>query len=82
MILNINVGFLGHVDSGKTTIVKKISAFGSTAAFDKSPQSFDRKITLDLGFSGLLLDEVPESIKKVDPRYEKLNFTFVDCPGE
>ena len=33
-ILNINVGILGHVDSGKTSLSKMISSISSTASFD------------------------------------------------
>jgi selenocysteine-specific elongation factor len=50
-ILNFNVGVLGHVDSGKTSLAKALSTVSSTAAFDKNPQSRERGITLDLGFS-------------------------------
>eukprot|EP00592_Proboscia_alata_P028858 CAMPEP_0194432570 /NCGR_PEP_ID=MMETSP0176-20130528/71299_1 /TAXON_ID=216777 /ORGANISM="Proboscia alata, Strain PI-D3" /LENGTH=75 /DNA_ID=CAMNT_0039248963 /DNA_START=70 /DNA_END=294 /DNA_ORIENTATION=+ len=38
-VLNINVGVLGHVDSGKTSLVKTLSTLLSTAALDKSSQS-------------------------------------------
>jgi selenocysteine-specific elongation factor len=50
-ILNINVGVLGHVDSGKTSLSKALSTVASTACFDKNPQSQERGITIDLGFS-------------------------------
>lgn len=36
--VNINVGILGHVDSGKTSLVKALSTVLSTAALDKHPQ--------------------------------------------
>lgn len=79
MPLNINVGLLGHVDSGKTSLSKALSKISSTAAFDKNPQSQERGITLDLGFSALTLD-APEAVKnKSDDN--SLVFTFVDCPG-
>lgn len=78
MPLNINVGLLGHVDSGKTSLSKTLSQISSTAAFDKNPQSQERGITLDLGFSALTL-ESPESLKKKHD--DGLVFTFVDCPG-
>ena len=48
-VLNVNVGVLGHVDSGKTSLVKALSTSLSTAALDKNPQSQLRGITLDLG---------------------------------
>jgi translation initiation factor 2 gamma subunit (eIF-2gamma) len=50
-ILNVNVGVLGHVDSGKTSLSKALSTVASTACFDKNPQSKERGITIDLGFS-------------------------------
>lgn len=37
--LNFNIGMLGHVDSGKTSLSKALSSVASTAAFDKNPQS-------------------------------------------
>ena len=85
-ILNINIGILGHVDSGKTTLSKLLSSIASTAAFDKNPQSKERGITLDLGFSALYL-KTPISLKKYYPNNIKLNksdfiqITIVDCPG-
>lgn len=85
-LYNVNVGVLGHVDSGKTSLGKCAAAWRhsrdfhrpalaawlhppwtyptcalpavaalsttlSTAALDKHPQSRERGITLDLGFS-------------------------------
>ena len=84
--LNINIGILGHVDSGKTSLSKLLSSIASTAAFDKNPQSKERGITLDLGFSALYL-KTPISLKKYFPNNIKLNksdfiqITIVDCPG-
>lgn len=52
MTLNINVGLLGHVDSGKTSLSKALSKISSTAAFDKNPQSQQRgEIALILIFN-------------------------------
>jgi small GTP-binding protein len=62
-ILNINVGVLGHVDTGKTSLVKTLSSVLSTAALDKSKQSRARGITLDLGFSAFLLP-LPDHLKR------------------
>lgn len=77
-ILNFNVGVLGHVDSGKTSLAKALSTVASTACFDKNPQSKERGITIDLGFSSFLVDP-SDSIR--DAGYEKTQFTLVDCPG-
>ncbi|XP_036330932.1 selenocysteine-specific elongation factor [Rhagoletis pomonella] len=80
MIININIGLLGHVDSGKTTLARALSTIASTAAFDKNPQSQERGITLDLGFSAVVV-EAPASLKCISPQVEQVQFTFVDCPG-
>lgn len=79
-MFNINVGLLGHVDSGKTTLARALSAISSTAAFDKNPQSQERGITLDLGFSALQI-EMPEHLKNLTNNCNQLQYTFVDCPG-
>uniref|UniRef100_A0A0P4WG20 Selenocysteine-specific elongation factor n=1 Tax=Scylla olivacea TaxID=85551 RepID=A0A0P4WG20_SCYOL len=76
--LNFNVGVLGHVDSGKTSLAKALSTVASTACFDKNPQSKERGITIDLGFSSFVV-EAPEHVQAGG--YEKLQFTLVDCPG-
>ncbi|MES1919512.1 hypothetical protein MHBO_001330 [Bonamia ostreae] len=68
-ITNVNIGLFGHVDSGKTSLSKLISTHKSTAAFDKSNQSQERKITLDLGFSSVIFLK------------ERVQVTLVDCPG-
>jgi selenocysteine-specific elongation factor len=64
---NINIGLMGHVDAGKTTLARLLSTHASTACFDRSPQSQSRGITLDLGFSSLSISS--------------RQFTLVDCPG-
>lgn len=82
-ILNLNVGVLGHVDSGKTSLVKTLSTLLSTAALDKSSQSRQRGITLDLGFSAFLM-QLPPSISELKcftDMYDLLQVTLVDCPG-
>mmetsp|Transcript_19374 Transcript_19374/g.28679 ORF Transcript_19374/g.28679 Transcript_19374/m.28679 type:complete len:714 (+) Transcript_19374:61-2202(+) len=79
-VLNVNVGVLGHVDSGKTSLVKTLSTLLSTAALDKSKQSRQRGMTLDLGFSCFFLD-VPTHLAEKYPEKSKLQMTLVDCPG-
>ncbi|KAK4877763.1 hypothetical protein RN001_010269 [Aquatica leii] len=78
-MLNLNIGILGHVDSGKTTLAKALSQVASTAAFDKNPQSKERGITLDLGFSSFTVS-TPEHLKTKESS-EEIQFTLVDCPG-
>ena len=49
-ILNFNIGVLGHVDSGKTSLSKGLSTIASTAAFDKNPGIY--LVFLSIIFSG------------------------------
>lgn len=80
-MLNLNIGILGHVDSGKTSLAKALSTTSSTAAFDKNPQSQERGITIDLGFSSVTVD-LPNHLKgNKEYNWKYLQFTFVDCPG-
>lgn len=79
-ILNFNIGVLGHIDSGKTSLSKALSTIASTASFDKNPQSQERGITLDLGFSSFTVD-VPDHVKSENSQYDSLQYTLVDCPG-
>ncbi|XP_074200281.1 selenocysteine-specific elongation factor isoform X2 [Camelus bactrianus] len=87
--LNVNVGVLGHIDSGKTALARALSTTASTAAFDKQPQSRERGITLDLGFScfsvplpARLRPALPGADADAEPGAEpRLQVTLVDCPG-
>jgi len=79
-ILNFNVGVLGHVDSGKTSLSKALSTVASTAAFDKNPQSKERGITLDLGFSSFAVP-LPAHLASAECDYSDVQYTLVDCPG-
>lgn len=55
-----------------------MSTVTSTAAFDKNPQSRERGITLDLGFSSF---SIPVPSHLVSSGFERVQFTLVDCPG-
>ena len=56
---------------------KSLSTIASTAAFDKNPQSKERGITLDLGFSSFQVD----SPLHISDAYNSIQYTLVDCPG-
>lgn len=49
----------------------------STASFDKNPQSQERGITIDLGFSSFCAPLPPH----LRSQFDNLQFTLVDCPG-
>ena len=78
--INFNIGVLGHVDSGKTSLSKALSTVASTACFDKNPQSKERGITLDLGFSSFSVD-TPARLKECGVECDTIQYTLVDCPG-
>lgn len=59
--------------------VAALSTKFSTAALDKHPQSKERGITLDLGFSCFILP-MPRHLK-AQLLQTQLQFTLVDCPG-
>jgi len=63
----VHVGLFGHIDSGKTAIAAVLSEIISTAGIDAHPQSKERGITIDLGFTSFILD--------------KYLVTLVDGPG-
>ncbi|MFO8020346.1 MAG: GTP-binding protein [Promethearchaeia archaeon] len=53
----INFGLFGHIDSGKTAVASVLSEIISTAGIDAHPQSKERGITIDIGFTSFLMDE-------------------------
>ena len=63
----INVGIVGHIDHGKTTLLSKIT--GKFA--DTHSEELKRGITIKLGYADIILE------KKGKKKY----VSFVDCPG-
>ncbi len=70
---HMNIGTLGHIDHGKTTLVRGIlNAFASDAAvmidkLDKDPESRKKSITI--------------SVAHVEFETENRHYALVDCPG-
>ena len=63
----LNVGMVGHIDHGKTTLLAKLS--GKFA--DTHSEELKRGITIKLGYADIILE------KNGKKRY----ISFVDCPG-
>src|SRR3989344_1407681 len=63
----LNVGMVGHIDHGKTTLLSKIT--GKFA--DTHSEELKRGITIKLGYADIVLE------KNGKKRY----VSFVDCPG-
>jgi len=53
----VHIGLFGHIDSGKTAIAKVLSEIISTAGIDAHPQSKERGITIDMGFTSFILED-------------------------
>ena len=53
----VHIGLFGHIDSGKTAVAASLSDIISTAGIDAHPQSKERGITIDLGFTSFILEE-------------------------
>ena len=73
---HLNIGTIGHVDHGKTTLTAAITAvlskkgFAESVAFDqidKAPEEKERGITI--------------AIAHVEYQTEKRHYAHVDCPG-
>ena len=60
-------GLLGHVDCGKTALARQLTEIVSTSGLDAHPQSKERGITIDLGFTSFIEQD--------------LLITLVDAPG-
>jgi selenocysteine-specific elongation factor len=55
--ISVHIGLFGHIDSGKTAIAERLSEIISTAGIDAHPQSKERGITIDLGFTSFIMGD-------------------------
>lgn len=72
-VTNFNIGVMGHVDSGKTSLCRLLSTQTSTAGLDKHPESQERGITIDLGFTCFAIKMGSEDVKVASDEREGNN---------
>lgn len=76
---NLLLLLVGHVDEGKTALARCLSTLASTASLDKAPQSKERGMTLDLGFSLLEFNKISSTSSTSTSSIDRI--TLVDSPG-
>jgi elongation factor Tu len=64
---HVNVGTIGHVDHGKTTLTAAITKYCAYDQIDKAPEERERGITI--------------ATAHVEYSTEKRHYAHVDCPG-
>jgi translation initiation factor 2 subunit 3 len=75
----INIGLVGHVDHGKTTLTKLLSGVWT----DTHSEEIKRGITIKLGYTNFIIYKNKDkfSVKKEEDNKEVKRYSIVDSPG-
>src|SRR3989344_5260584 len=73
----INIGIFGHIDHGKTSLLKQLSGKWT----DTHSEEIKRGITIKLGYADTIIFKNKENynIEKIGTPIRKVS--YIDCPG-
>ena len=73
----INIGMVGHIDHGKTTLLYKLSGKWT----DTHSEELKRGITIKLGYADIIISKDKEEYNKEGKGEQIRHVSFVDAPG-
>ncbi len=76
-IPTINIGMVGHIDHGKTTLLHKLSGKWT----DTHSEELKRGITIKLGYADIMISKDKEGYNRQNKGEPVRHVSFIDAPG-